>query len=1119
VSTYREVADVTARVTTLKGADAGAYYVEALPNYYVDSGEPKGIWQGKGAELLGLEGELVDSEFLKLMAGLHPQRRGDVPLGRSYGEKSVRGFDITASAPKSVSTMFAIGDDDTRRHVLAAHDTAVGVMLEWVETHAHTRYRIDGQVAVVDADGIIAATFRQHTSRALDPQLHTHVVIANRVRSDDRRWLALDARTLKLDQRTLSAIYHYTLRSQLTARLGVDWQPVVNGIAEIAGMNDAVLEEFSARTAGVQRRIDEKLDRFIDTFDRDATPRERWRLEREAVIDSRPPKTHDVDAAALHDGWRSQVEALGLDPHQVVEQVVDWVTPHQIDGPVLSKACRQAIEALAEKQSTWRPAELTREIAAAIPTDNTFHAEAMVELLDLMTDSAINEHCVDISRPITDGALLRRDGRPVTESVADRALTTPAILAQEGRLLAWAERRMAHDPTESPEAVRRSPVELTGPQAETAAAVAGDADLVLVVGPAGTGKTTALAPAVAQLQADGRPVFGLAPSAAAADVLSTETGVAADTIDKLLHEHSAVRPPDHRYNLPVGTTIIVDEAAMAATDKLDRLAALADNRSWRVAMVGDPMQFSAVGRGGMFEHLIDTHGAIELDQVHRFTNEWERQASLQLRRGDSTVAEVYDLQGRLHGGTATRMERDALDAWADARSNGETVVLSAPSNETVARLNHAAQQRRIETGQIDTTGRYVEAGGYRFHVGDEIVTRRNHRQVRTDQGLPVRNRDQWVIDAVHRDGAITTHGVAGTVKLPPDYVAEHVELGYAQTSHAVQGRTVDRSILLLDGPTDSRGIYVPMTRGRHHNDAYIVTNGEDTAVDIFANSVVNNWIDRPAVARQAELVGTDWHRPGTLPAHELQALLGQQAQLTATLAQLRTDLTELPRDHAWTVEQRDRAQAGLAATRGRLQDATDTLAQLDRPFRRRGHETEIRNAQHTTEVLPDNIRSQTASVGKLIDQEHDIDERLARAETLDKRRPALETQLADTTAAEASAVNRPDASSTRSVADPTKLNPDGHGTSPPDSLINTKPPTGSAEDSAQPKAPDSRLASSSAAASPKKRPEPSSKPSPTSDSSPKKSKDHHSGSDDKATKPDPLRSRMRLSTRRRTTSP
>ncbi len=991
---------MTARVTTLKGSGAGEYYVEALPNYYLDAGEPRGHWHGRGAAELGLDGEVIDGDFLKLMAGNHPRLRGDIPLGRRYGEDSVRGFDITASAPKSVSTMFAIGDDATRREVLEAHDTAVATMLEWVESHAHTRYRIGGQVAVVDAEGIAAATFRQHTSRSLDPQLHTHVVIANRVRSDDGRWLALDARTLKLDQRTLSGIYHLTLRSELTTRLGVDWQPVVNGIAEIENIPDVVLEEFSTRTAGVQRRIDEKIDRFIDNFERDPTPRERWRLEREAVVDSRPPKTHEIDSASLHATWRRQVERLGLEPQQVIDQAVEWVAPKRIDRDTFRDACAEALKTLSEKQSTWRPAELTREIAAAIPTGRTFEASAMVELLDAMTAQTMKEHCVDISRQASRNVRIRRDGRPVTESAIDRALTTPEIVAQEERLLGWAERRMAHDPTECPEAAHRAPVELTGPQAEAAASIAGDADLVLVVGPAGTGKTTVLTPAVAQLQADGRAVFGVAPSAAAADVLSTETGVAADTIDKLLHEHSLKRPPDHRYNLPTGATVIVDEAGMAPTNKLDSLCALADNRGWRVALVGDPMQFSAVGRGGMFEHLIDTHGATELDQVHRFSNDWERHASLRLRRGDPSIAETYDLQGRLHGGTTTRMERQALDAWQTARANNESVLLVAPGNDTVTRLNQHAQQRRITSGEIDPDGRAVNAGGYRLHAGDEIVTRRNHRQLHTNQGLAIRNRDQWTIDTVHRDGALTVHGHSGTVKLPADYAAKHVQLGYAQTSHAAQGRTVDRSILLLDGPTDSRGIYVPMTRGRHHNDAYIVTNDQDTAVEIFANSIANNWIDRPAVARQAELAAPTpnidlRHRPGTLPGHELRDLFDQRAKLTATLDQLDHDLPHLTDDYNRTLEQRTQLDAQAKQLSADLQTAHQVLADRDRPLRRRGHETEIAAAKRTIERNPDQIESARTEHGHLTDRLSDLDHKLTQTEKLNERRPQTNTQLED----------------------------------------------------------------------------------------------------------------------------
>jgi conjugative relaxase-like TrwC/TraI family protein len=301
---------MTVRVTTLKGADAGAYYVEQLPNYYLRSGEPRGLWHGHGAQLLGLPGEVDDDAFIALMGGLDPARP-DRHLGRCYDDKSVRGFDVTCSAPKSVSVLFALGDPDTRREVLAALDAAVTALAGWIERHAHTRYRIGGEVAVVDAQGIVAAAFRQHTSRALDPQLHTHLVIPNRVKSPDGRWLALDARLIKHDQQSLSAMYHAALRSELTDRLGVRWNVPEHGIAEIRDVPKDVLVEFSSRAAEVRRRIDAKLDRFLETMGREPTPRERWRLEREAAIDSRPAKAHSLDAAVLHEQWADQARALG----------------------------------------------------------------------------------------------------------------------------------------------------------------------------------------------------------------------------------------------------------------------------------------------------------------------------------------------------------------------------------------------------------------------------------------------------------------------------------------------------------------------------------------------------------------------------------------------------------------------------------------------------------------------------------------------------------------------------------------------------------------------------------------------------------------------------------------
>jgi conjugative relaxase-like TrwC/TraI family protein len=509
---------MTVRVTTLKGAEAGAYYVEQLPNYYLQSGEPRGVWFGDGADLLGLTGEVGDDDFLAVMAGIDPYRP-DRHLGRGYDDKSVRGFDVTASAPKSVSVLFALGAPEVRATVLAAHDAAVHEMAAWIERHAHTRYRIGGEVAVVDAEGIVAAAFRQHTSRALDPQLHTHLVIANRVKSPDGRWLALDARLIKHDQQTLSAIYHAGLRAEMSRQLGVRWHQPEHGIAEIADLPEDLLAEFSTRTADVRRRIDAKLDRFVETMDREPTPRERWRLEREAAIESRPPKAHGVDAESLHATWAAQTRALGLDPAAVVADACGRAIPrYGLDQTEADRIVDVVLSAIADKQSSWRPTELTREIAAALPTDLAARAESVVPWLDRVTQVTVETRCVDISRLVEPGALLRRDGRPVSESVVDRALTTEAILQQEDELVAWVDRRLAHDGVDHPQARDRSHRELHPAQAESAAAVAGTTDIVLIVGPAGTGKTTALAPAVAQLRAEGRTVFGVAPSANAADV-------------------------------------------------------------------------------------------------------------------------------------------------------------------------------------------------------------------------------------------------------------------------------------------------------------------------------------------------------------------------------------------------------------------------------------------------------------------------------------------------------------------------------------------------------------------------------------------------------------------------
>ena len=874
---------VTARTTTLRGADAGRYYVEDQLGYYLDRGEPPGLWQGRGAGRLGLTGAIEEDDFLDLMAGVDPV--SGLALGTRHTDRTVRGYDVTCSAPKSVSVLFAFGDDAVRQQVLDAHDAAVATVVDWIDRHAHCRYRINGNVHVFDADGITAAVFRQHTSRALDPQLHSHAVIVNRVWSPDGRWLALDARTIKRDQQTLSRIYHAGLRAETTLRLGVRWQEPVNGIAEIRDVPDHVLAEFSQRTEAVDARIEDKLERFVGALDRQPTPRERWQLEREAVLDSRPPKS-DADQVTLEGEWLDRLADLGVDRERVIANAINIERGiSRIDQDTAERLVDDALNALAEKQSTWRVAELVRELAAVVPTNLGIAAGKLAACLDDVAEKVSATRTVDLSHPIPKGATLRRDGRPTTEAAVDRVLTLPSILAQEERLLALAERRLAAGGADR--SIERCG-DLDAPQRALAEAVAGDRSLVLAVGPAGTGKTTALRPAVDQLRREGRPVFGVAPSAAAAEVLAVDASTDADTIDKLLVEHSLDRPPDHRYDLPAGSTVIVDETAMVPTPRLAELMDLAERRRWRLAMIGDPLQFAAVGRSGMFGHFVDTFGAIELGRVHRFNHDWERDASLRLRQGDATVIDTYEKEDRLHGGTARQMRKAVVDGWRAAIERGESASMMAPTNAAVVALNVEAQRHRLDAGELDPTGRLLELGSYRVHRGDLVATRQNARQLVTDRHCMVKNRDRWTVEAVHRDGSLTVAGKTGTVKLPADYVGEHVELAYAETSHANQGRTVDRSFLYLDGPTGASGIYVPMTRGRESNDAFVVIRGEETPADVIAEALSRTWIDRPAVAVRAEVRATAHPSDGDgrqrapdrpLPGKELRRLIERDAEL------------------------------------------------------------------------------------------------------------------------------------------------------------------------------------------------------------------------------------------------
>jgi len=389
-----------------------------------------------------------------------------------------------------------------------------------------------------------------------------------------------------------------------------------------------------------------------------------------------------------------------------------------------------------------------------------------------------------------------------------------------------------------------------------------------VVGPAGAGKTRTLHSAVGDLRAQGRLVFGVAPTAKAARTLQRDAELATDTVAKLLHESSRTdRPTADRYRLPAGATVLVDEAGMLGTHSMHRLVMLAEQHRWRLVLVGDPHQLQAVGRGGMFHELCRTSPVHELQRIHRFTEPWEAAASLLLRAGDPTGLDAYLDHDRIVAGSFNQHAATIAREWIEANGRGETVAITAAANQHVDELNRLIQLARVHNGDIDPCDHVRIAGRDVACVGDVIATRRNDRRLNTTTGEPVRNRELWTVTVRHADGSLTVshRGGHGDVVLPADYVREQVWLGYGATVHGTQSDTVTIGVNLTSTATGRRSLYVGTTRGRERNTIHVVTNSDDLdeARDVLEVVLAADRADVPAVAQRRFLAELVTERPLT----------------------------------------------------------------------------------------------------------------------------------------------------------------------------------------------------------------------------------------------------------------
>ncbi len=938
---------------------------ESLAAYYAASGTPPGVFLGSGLGALAggrrvEKGSVVTEEHLFNMLGLCCDPITREPLGRcpNLGSKlaPVAGFDLTFSPSKSVSVAWALADDETRQAIFDCHRKAVDYVLSYAEREVfHSRSGTNG-IVTEDIDGVIAAAFTHFDSRAGDPQLHDHVIIWNRARSiSDGRWRTLDSRAIFQARSSLSSMHQGVLSDLLTKRLGVGWDARARRHSErthweITGVPETLMAEFSQRVEQIERSKDDLIEAFVADHGRQPTGVEIVRLRQQATIATRPAKSHR-SLSEMTEHWRRRAGDIdaGYAERAWVASLRDrsdlpLLTSGDLAEPMLEDAARAVVAAVAERCATYRRDNLLDEAHRLLHGVRFAGPDERVMVAEQITDLA-----VDASLTLTPTALhhtperyLRPDGSSRLAPRSRRIYTTETLLDAEGRLLESAQRSGA--PTVASATVARVTEDnlpgrnhrLSVDQAVAVEKIATSERWIdVLVGPAGTGKSTALAGLRAVWEAEHGPgsVIGLAPSAAAAEVLAGELGVGTDNTAKWLTEHRklsdrleegrriaavlAAHPRSAnaqrlrerlqssgaeiaRWPLRAGQLLIIDEAGLAGTFALDELVRAAADVGAKILLSGDWAQQGSVDAGGAFGLLArdENTSVAELAEVHRFSSEWERTASIELRRGNESALDTYESHGRIAGGTREDLLETIYTAWKHDIDAGTSSLMIAPDTATVSELNRRARADRIAAGEVAEHGVNI-AAGQMVGVGDHIVTRRNDRHLATGTGW-VKNGDRWVVTATDHDGTMTVRraGGHGVIVLPADYVAQHVELAYATTAHRSQGRTVGIAHALVSPSTTREALYVAVTRGREANFLYLDTaydpdpqTGHDrvgdprTARDVLGAVVANIGAETSAheTLRRAQHEVESW---ASLHAeYETLAQVAQRDRWSALLAQ------------------------------------------------------------------------------------------------------------------------------------------------------------------------------------------------------------------------------------------